>query len=196
MAAVEMALLRANQALVAEIMRAGGMAVGLSGRDGGLLRASVLRADLGRVGQVDSVHAGPIEAVLASGAVPVVCSVAAGPDFAALNVNADTAASSVAAALRAEKLILMTDTNGVLRDAKDPESTISTLSPELARALIADGRATRGMIPKLESALHALGHGVSAVHLINAAVENALLVEVFTDAGIGTMLHPGTINGG
>ncbi|MDX2065823.1 MAG: acetylglutamate kinase [Fimbriimonadaceae bacterium] len=189
MAAVEMALLRANQALVAEILRAGGQAVGLSGRDGGLLRAAPMRDDLGRVGRVDAVHSGPIEAVLGSGAVPVICSVAAGPDFSALNVNADTAAAAVAGALRAEKLILMTDTNGVLASADDPESTLSTLPTDLARAMIADGRASRGMIPKLQAALDALGQGVKAVHLINAGVENALLVEVFTDAGIGTMLR-------
>jgi acetylglutamate kinase len=187
---VEMALAgRANKALVALVQRAGGKAVGLSGRDSDLLLAEAMDASLGRVGRVIRVDDNILRLVSENGYVPIVCSVATDRDHRALNVNADTAAAAIAAAVGAAKLILLTDTNGVLRDKEDGNSTISSIFSSEAREMMVDGRADRGMIPKLEAALHALESGVGSVHLINGGLMNALLVEVFTDAGIGTMLR-------
>ncbi len=189
MEVVEMVLAgRANKALVGAISRAGGKAVGLSGRDGGLMRAIPIRPELGRVGEVAEVHPELLETVSAGGFIPVICSVAAGPDDEPMNVNADTAASAVAVALKASKLILMTDTDGVLADKSDAASRISSLSPAEAETMIGNGRADRGMIPKLQAAVDAVRQGVDRVHLINAGTPNALLLEVFTHAGIGTMV--------
>jgi acetylglutamate kinase len=188
MEVVEMALGRANKALVAEIGEAGGKAVGLSGRDSGLLVADPISAELGRVGEVSEVNPQVLDVVSAEGLIPVVCSVAQGRDGGPLNINADSAASAIAAKLGASKLILLTDTDGVLEDKNDPETRISTLDPAAAKRMIDEGQADRGMIPKLEAAVKAVKAGVRAVHLINGATPNALLIEVFTDLGIGTMM--------
>ncbi len=186
---VEMALAgRANKALVAEVQKAGGKAIGLSGRDADLLEAEVVSELYGRVGNVTKVNPAVLTMATENGFIPVVCSVATDPDKRALNINADSAAAAIAAAVGASKLILLTDTNGVLRDKNDPNSTVSKLSREDARAMLANGKADRGMIPKIEGALHALDQGVGSVHLIDGGLPNALLIEVFTDAGIGTMM--------
>jgi acetylglutamate kinase len=189
MEVVEMVLSgRANKVLVGEVQRLGGLAAGLSGRDGGILHADILRPELGRVGEVTEVRPALIEAVSQAGFIPVLCSVAEGEDGGPINVNADTAASALAVALGAGKLILMTDTEGVRAVKDDPSTRISHLSCEEAEAMIRDGRADRGMIPKLQAAVFAAEHGVDSVHLIHAGTQNALLIEVFTDEGIGTML--------
>jgi len=122
------------------------------------------------------------------GFVPIVCSVAADCEGNPLNVNADSAAAALAGALGAAKLVLLTDTDGVYGDADKPETLISRLSPAQAREMVRPGRASRGMIPKLEAAMQALEEGVPSVHLINGARANALLIEIFTDQGVGTML--------
>ncbi|RYG36491.1 acetylglutamate kinase [bacterium] len=191
MEAVEMALLKANKGLVAEIQRQGGRAIGLSGRDGDLLQAWPIDAELGRVGDIAYVDRTVLDAITNADLIPVVCSVATDKDRRPLNINADSAAAAVARAVGASKLILMTDTDGVLGDIADPASRISKLSEFEARAMISDGRAARGMIPKLEAALHALDGGVGAIHLINGSTPNALLLETFTDEGIGTMMEAG-----
>jgi len=189
MEVVEMALAgRANKALVAEIQKAGGRAVGLSGRDADLLQAHPIE-ELGRTGTVVNVDPGILRTLSAAEYIPVVCSVATSPDHEALNVNADIAAGAIAGALRANKLILLTDTDGVLEDHRDPATRISNLSPQKAKEMLASGQADRGMIPKLEGALDALNHGVQRVHLINGSRENSLLIEIFTDHGIGTMME-------
>jgi len=188
---VEMALAgRANKALVAAVQKAGGQAIGLSGRDADLLEAETISEALGRVGNVVRVNANVLTVATEAGFIPVVCSVATDSEKQALNVNADSAAAAIAAAVGASKLILLTDTNGVLADKDNPESTISQLSANQAREMIASGRADRGMIPKLEGALHAIEQGVGSVHLINGGQPNAILVEVFTHSGIGTMIVP------
>jgi acetylglutamate kinase len=192
MEVVEMALAgRANKALAAEIAKAGGKAVGLSGRDAHLLTAAPISAELGRVGTVTKVDPSILKSALDGGVIPVVCTVANDEEGSALNINADSAAASIAVAIDASKLILLTDTEGVLEDKDKPETRISNLSLRDAQAMIADGRADRGMIPKLEAAIHALEHGVDRVHLINGGTPNALLVEIFTDEGIGTMMESG-----
>ena len=187
---VEMALAgRANKALVAEVQKAGGRAIGLSGRDADLLLAKPVSAELGRTGHVVRVDPHILTVATAAGYVPVVCSVATDEMHRPLNVNADEAAGAIAGAVGASKLILLTDTPGVLADKDDPDSHIPRLSREEGRAMLADGRADRGMIPKIESALGALEAGVRSVHLIDGGASNALLIEVFTDAGIGTMME-------
>ena len=186
---VEMALAgRANKALVAGVQAAGGRAIGLSGRDADLLLAEPVSDELGRTGRVVRVDPHVLTLATEAGYVPVVCSVATDADHRPLNVNADEAAGALAGALAASKLVLLTDTPGVLGDRNDPASHIPHLQREEARAMLADGRADRGMIPKLESALDALEAGVGAVHLIDGGTPNALLMEVFTHAGIGTMM--------
>lgn len=186
---VEMALAgRANKALVGEISRCGGRAVGLSGRDAGILVARPVSDELGRTGEIVRVDPSLLASLSAQGYVPVLCSVAGDDEAQALNVNADVAAAAVAGALGAAKLIVLSDTPGVLRDRHDPESRISRLGGDEARALIADGTIAGGMIPKVDSALRALELGVRRVHLIDAGTPNALLIELFTEFGIGTML--------
>ncbi len=187
---VEMALAgRANKALVAEVQKAGGRAIGLSGRDADLLVAEPVSDELGRTGRVTKVNSGILTLVSEGGYVPVVCSVATDGDHRPLNVNADEAAGAIAGAVGASKLILLTDTPGVLSDKDNPDSRLGRLSREEARSMLADGRADRGMIPKLESALSALEAGVQSVHLIDGGAPNSLLVEVFTHSGIGTMME-------
>jgi acetylglutamate kinase len=186
---VEMALAgRANKALVAAVQKAGGQAIGLSGRDADLLEAAQVSAELGRVGNVTKVNSNVLRVATEAGFIPIVCSVATDSEKKALNVNADSAAAAIAAAVGASKLILLTDTNGVLGDKDDPHSTLSKLSKADAQELLSSGKADRGMIPKLEGAIYALDQGVGSVHLINGGLPNALLVEVFTHAGIGTMM--------
>ena len=186
---VEMALAgRANKALVATIQREGGQAIGLSGRDADLLEAEKISDELGRVGNVTKVNANVLNIATSAGFIPVVCSVATDAHREALNVNADSAAAAIAAAVGASKLILLTDTNGVLTDKDDPDSTISELNIGKAREMLATGKADRGMIPKLEGAIYAIEQGVGSVHLINGSAENSLLVEVFTHSGHGTMI--------
>jgi len=189
MEVVEMALAgRANKALVAAVQREGGQAIGLSGRDADLLEAERISEELGLVGNVVKVNANVLTVATAAGFIPIVCSVATDAQKNALNVNADSAAAAIAAAVGASKLILLTDTNGVLADKTNPNSTISKLTATEARNLIATGQADKGMIPKLEAAIHAVEKGVSGVHLINAGTPNSLLLEVFTHSGIGTMV--------
>jgi acetylglutamate kinase len=189
MEVVEMALAgRANKALVAEFQKAGAQALGLSGRDSDLLVARQISNELGRVGEIEHVNADVLDLATKAGYIPVVCSVATDAEHGALNVNADSAAGAIASALGASKLILLTDTNGVLADKDDPHSTISRLTTGRANVMLDTGKADKGMIPKLQAAVHALGRGVRAVHMINGGTPNALLIEVFTDHGIGTMM--------
>jgi acetylglutamate kinase len=188
MEVVEMALGKANKTIVAHFQRAGGRAVGLSGRDGDTLQAVPMREELGRVGEIAHVNTALLGDLMDRGWLPVLSTVATDSERGALNVNADTAASAVAVALEARKLILMTDTDGVLADAADPGSRISRLTRAEAHQMVDSGRAGKGMIPKLHAAVHAVENGVDSVHLINGATANALLLETFTDEGIGTML--------
>jgi len=188
MEVVEMALLKANKNLVGEIQRLGGSAIGLSGRDDDLLIGSQISPELGRTGHVERVRPRLLEQIIATGVMPVVCSVANDHEHHPLNVNADSAAAAIAVAIGASKLILMTDTDGVFENPKDSTTRISELSRQQAREMIQDGRASEGMIPKLDAAISAISGGVTAVHLINGATQNSLLTEIFTDHGIGTMM--------
>jgi acetylglutamate kinase len=186
---VEMVLAgKTNKALVTQVQRCGGKAIGLSGRDGALLTGEPVSEELGRAGRVTHVNPSVLEVALGAGFLPVVCPVAADASGAALNANADAAAAAIASATGAGKLILLTDTEGVYGDPDDPGTLLSRITAQQARDLIRTGRANRGMVPKLEAALHALEGGVPSVHLLNGGRPNALLIEVLTDEGIGTMI--------
>jgi acetylglutamate kinase len=191
---VEMVLAgRANKALVTMIGTAGGSAVGLSGKDAGLLRARRLNGsvDLGLVGEIVEVHGQIIETISGAGHIPVIASVGFGEGGESLNLNADHAAGVLAAALGASKLIILTDVPGVMQTRDGAPALISSLTSAASRRLIADGTVARGMIPKVEACLMALDRGVPSAHIIGTASPHALLVELFTEAGIGTMITVG-----
>ena len=173
-----------NQSLVRQIGHQGGAAVGLSGCDGGMAKAQISKPELGRVGEVSEVDRTVLDRLLPE-FIPVVAPLATGPDGRPLNVNADVFAAKLACALGAAKLVLLTDIAGVLdRDKR----LISSLTEATARRLIADGTIAGGMIPKVENALAALAAGVNKVHIIDGCTEHALLLEIFTEAGVGTQL--------
>lgn len=179
-----------NAEIVSLIGEAGGQAIGLTGKDaGGFLRVRKLLGpggrDLGRVGTPESVDVSLIRTLTKDGFIPVIAPVGVDAAGATHNVNADTAAGAIAEALSAEKLILLTDVVGVLDEAK---ALIAQMSETQVRAAIADGTVKGGMIPKLECAVHALEHGVTAAHVIDGRVPHALLLEIFTDVGVGTKL--------
>jgi acetylglutamate kinase len=186
---------KVNKDIAALIQRSGGKALGLSGIDGGLLQGKLLKSggeDLGLVGEITAVNTAVLEQVLESGAIPVVSSVALGIGDAAghtLNVNADTAAAQIAAALKAEKLVLMTDVRGILRNVQDPDSLIKELPRRDLENLKKDGIVSKGMIPKTECCSLALDGGVKKAHIIDGRLPHALLIELFTDEGIGTMIE-------
>ncbi len=177
--------------LVSRIHRLGGSAIGLSGEDGPTLLVRPAQSesgeDLGRVGEVDHVNVEPVLSILDQGRIPVVASIGLGYDGEGYNVNADTVAAELAVALRATKLILLTDVDGV-RDAGG--SLLSELDRERAATLTADGVISGGMLPKVRAALRALD-GVEAAHIIDGRVPHALLLELLTSEGVGTMFGPG-----
>jgi acetylglutamate kinase len=187
---VEMVLVgRLNKEIVSLINTAGASAVGLCGKDGGLITAMPSEAEgVGFVGEVGLVNPKLIEVLVNQNYIPVISSVAADETGQSYNINADTVAGEIAAALRAEKLVLMTDTPGLMEDFHDPESLIQRLDIREARRLIDQGVVSGGMIPKLTCCVRALAMGVKAAHIIDGRVSHALLLETFTDAGIGTML--------
>lgn len=187
---VEMVLVgRVNKELVSLINQAGGSAVGLCGKDGNLIRARPAGQEgIGFVGEVNSVKTQLLESLIKTGHIPVVSSVAADETGQAYNINADTVAGELAAALGAEKLILLTDTAGILRDYHDPSTLIAKLDIQQARELIETGIVSGGMIPKVNCCVRSLAQGVKAAHIIDGRVPHALLLEIFTDAGIGSML--------
>ncbi len=187
---VEMVLVgRVNKELVSLINQAGGQAVGLCGKDGNLVTArQIAQKEIGFVGEVSSVNARLVESLGKSGYIPVISSVAADESGQAYNINADTFAGEVAAALGAEKLILLTDTRGILRDYKDPSTLITKLDIQQARDLIKEGVVAGGMIPKVNCCVRSLAQGVRATHIIDGRLPHALLLEVFSDLGIGSMI--------
>jgi acetylglutamate kinase len=191
---VEMVLAgKTNKGIVSRIQRQGGRAVGLSGKDGDLVvarRMQVEGVDLGYVGEITAVNTELLEILGREGYIPVISSVAVGPEGETLNINADHVAGRVAGELRAEKLILLTDVLGILDDVADPDSLLTEIDAATARHLIQTGKADKGMIPKVEACLMALEGGVPRTHIIDGRVPHALLNEIFTDRGVGTMITP------
>ena len=191
---VEMVLTgRTNTGIVTLIHRAGGKAVGLSGKDGNLLVATKLEsagADLGFVGEVAQINTEILQVLTDAGYIPVISSVAVGSAGETFNINADHVAGRLAGELKAEKLVIMTDIRGILRDVDDPDSLLSEISGDQARELMEEGIVASGMIPKVEACLIALDAGVQRTHIIDGRVQHSLLTEVFTDGGYGTMISP------
>lgn len=181
-----------NSGLVRRLNAAGIAAVGMSGIDAGSILAEPLRGpageDLGRVGRVVAVDPAYIRSILDGGFIPVVASIAPTSDGVALNVNADAAAASVASAVGAEKLVYVTDVEGLYRDFGDRDSLVSELKTDDLAALVPS--LSSGMRPKAESALAAMDAGVAKVHILDGRVEHALLLEIFTPEGIGTQVLP------
>ncbi|MUG99938.1 acetylglutamate kinase [Scytonema sp. UIC 10036] len=187
---VEMVLVgRVNKEIVALINQAGGSAVGLCGKDGNLIKARPQGDEgIGFVGEVNNVNIKILETLVNNGYIPVVSSVAADEIGQPYNINADTVAGEIAAALGAEKLILLTDTRGILKDYKDPSTLIPQVDIQEARELIATGVVSGGMIPKVNCCVRSLAQGVKAAHIIDGRIPHSLLLEIFTDVGIGTMI--------
>ncbi len=185
-----------NHELVAKIEEFGGRAMSLNFLSTNVLFGEKLAiqgpdgqpVDLGSVGEVTRVDRITIDNLTYAGQVPVIPSMALGPDGEKLNVNADTAASAVAAAIGAEKLVVLSDIPGVLRDVGDPESLIHSLTAGEARRLIADGTISAGMIPKIEGCLETLEQGVKKIHIVDGRLRHSLLLEIYTTSGVGTEL--------
>jgi acetylglutamate kinase len=183
-----------NVDIVRHITKYGGRAAGLHHKSTQCLFGRRLalpddnggEVDLGRVGEVVEVDVPPIENLCLAGVVPVLPSLAEGDDGLLLNVNADTAAAAVAVALKAEKLVFLTDTPGILKDRNEPRSLIRSLTPDECRALIEQRIIDKGMIPKVEASLDSLRQGVRKTHIIDGRLRHSLLLEMYTDKGIGT----------
>ena len=188
-----------NKEIVNNINRHGGSAVGLTGKDGGLIRARKMTItrqspdlkapeiiDIGHVGEVESIDKSIIETLIAGHFIPVIAPIGVGEDGQSYNINADLVAGKIAEVLRAEKLILLTDTTGV----KDKQGNLLTgLDARRVQELIDDGTIHGGMLPKIACALDAVRAGVKASHIIDGRIKHAVLVELFTDAGIGTLMR-------
>jgi acetylglutamate kinase len=196
---VEMVLVgKVNKEIVALINQQGGKAVGLSGKDGRLILAKKLKLtrsagkdkdpeiiDIGMVGEVKAIHPGVIESLEKENFIPVIAPVGVGEEGETYNINADLVAGKIASALKAEKLILLTDVEGVMDEKK---RLIPTLDVKQANELISQKVISSGMIPKVNCCLDALKDGVNKTHIINGTVEHAVLLEIFTDVGIGTQI--------
>ena len=178
-----------NKGLVQMIDNLGGKAIGLSGLDAGLLKAKKLieKEDLGLVGDITEVNVKPITDMLDSGYVPVVATVAGGEGSEVFNINADIAASHIAAELGAEKLILMTDIRGLLHDKNDESTLISLVNVSEVPSLRREGIISGGMIPKIDCCVEAVRRGVSKAHIIDGRIAHSILIEMLSDEGIGTM---------
>lgn len=181
---------KVNSELVGAINEHGPLAVGLSGLDAHLLRVTPRHGDLGFVGDVELVDPTLLTTLVGLGLVPVVATMGADAAGQAYNVNADTAAGAIAGALRAEKLVVLTDVAGVRRSADDPTSTLGRLTAAELEELLEAGVATGGMAPKARAAIAALRAGVAAAHLLDGTMPHALLLELLTDTGVGTMVTP------
>ena len=183
---------KVNKEIAALIQKTGGRAIGLCGIDGGMLKARrITTEELGLVGEIENVDTSMLISILDSGAIPVISSVAygtGGDEGKALNINADIAAAKIAAALGAEKLVLMTDVRGILRDVNDESSLIKSISRSQIDVLKKEGVLTKGMIPKADCCATAIDGGVKKTHIIDGRLPHAILIELFTDEGIGTMI--------
>ena len=188
-----------NKEIVSNINRHGGCAVGLTGKDGDLIHARKLTItrnspdlqapeiiDIGHVGEVASIDKAIVETLISGHFIPVIAPIGVGPDGQSYNINADLVAGKIAEVLRAEKLLLLTDTTGVLDQAGN---LLTGLDARQVQALIDDGTIHGGMLPKIGCALDAVRGGVKAAHIIDGRIEHAVLVELFTDAGIGTLIR-------
>jgi len=178
-----------NKNLVAQMQQAGGNAIGLCGVDGHMIEAECLNPKLGFVGEITKVNPKPVLDMLNMGYIPVVSSVGCDAEGNAYNINADTAAAAIAAALGAECMVAMTDIVGILKDKDDPSSLISRINVQEAPEMIANGVISGGMIPKVEGCCNAVKAGVKKVFIIDGRVKHSILIELLTDEGMGTMFQ-------
>ena len=180
---------KVNKNLVAQLNRLGGNAIGLCGMDGQLFLAVQMDEKYGLVGEITAVNTEPVQTALQSGYIPVVSTVAQGVDKdTAYNINADTAAALLAVALDAEKLILLTDIRGLLRDPKDEDTLIHVVHTYEVPQLVEEGVISGGMIPKMECCVQAIHGGVDRVHILDGRIPHSILIELLSDKGIGTMM--------
>lgn len=180
---------KVNKDLVAQLNRLGGRAVGLCGLDGQLFQAEQLDEKYGLVGSITTVNPATVQNAIQSGYIPVVSTVAQGVDAdTAYNINADTVAAKLAEALDAEKLILLTDVRGLLRDPGDERTLIHVVRTQDVPTLVADGIISGGMIPKMQCCVDAIHSGVERVHILDGRIPHSILIELLSDEGIGTMM--------
>ncbi|HEV8297056.1 MAG TPA: acetylglutamate kinase [Acidimicrobiales bacterium] len=179
---------KVSSEIVSAINIHGPYAIGLSGADAGLIRAHARNPELGFVGDVTSVNPHIIERLLAEEFIPVISTIGSDERGQAYNINADTVATAVAQTMKAEKLVYLTDVDGLLADVDDPKSLITRVSAGELRGMIASRALTGGMIPKAQACIDAVEGGVRSVHMVNGTVAHVLLLELFTDEGIGTMI--------
>ncbi len=194
MEVVEMTLSgKVNKAIVTDIETQGVKAVGISGKDGGLLKAQKIHkpngVDYGCVGDVVSVDPSLVQSLIRDGFIPVIAPIGKDDEGNTYNINADYAAVAVAGALQAEKLVFLTDVPGVLRDVNDPASIMSFIKSDAVRGLIDNGTISGGMIPKVECCMAAVEQGVNHVHILDGRMEHCLILEIFTPEGIGSMIE-------
>lgn len=187
----EMVLNKVNKSLVQNVQALGVNAVGVSGKDGGLLKVEKKLSDgqdIGFVGEITDVNPKILLDLLEKDFLPIVCPIGMDDNFETYNINADDAACAIAKALNAEKLAFLTDIEGVYKDKDDPETLISEMTVDEARALIGDGYIGGGMLPKLTNCIDAIEQGVSRVHILDGRIAHCLLLEFFTNRGIGTAI--------
>ena len=177
-----------NPQIVSAINVHGNVAVGLSGEDGRTLQVTARDASLGFVGDIEKVRTHVIDGLLADGLVPVLSTVGVDVNGQPYNINADTAAGAIAEALGAEKIVYLTDIAGLRKDIDDATSLIQRITVDELSALIADGTISGGMIPKVESCMQAVRGGVKSAHILDCRIAHVLLLELFTDQGVGTMI--------
>ena len=190
---VEMVLAgKVNKRIVSMIHGQGGSAVGLSGKDGMIIEAKKMikeDIDLGYVGEITKINTKLINTLIEGNFIPVISPIGTDSEGNTYNINADYAAVAIAGALKAEKLVFLTDVEGVLKDKENPSSLISYLNKEEAHLYLADGTIAGGMIPKVRCCLKAIDEGVKMVHILDGRVEHSLILEIYTHEGIGTMIH-------
>ena len=185
----EMVLNRVNKSLVQMVEQLGVLAVGISGKDGNLLKVEKKYSegeDIGFVGEIKEVNPKILHDLLDNDYLPIICPIGIDDNYNTYNINADDAACAIARAVNAEKLAFLTDIEGVYKDPKDPSTLISELTIDEARALITDGYVGGGMLPKLNNCIDAIENGVSRVHILDGRIAHCLLLEIFTNKGIGT----------
>ncbi|MGI8752721.1 MAG: acetylglutamate kinase [Acidimicrobiales bacterium] len=181
---------KVNREIVSAVNIHAPLAVGLSGEDAGLITASARDPQLGFVGDVADVNPELLRRLLAEELIPVVATIGSDTEGQAYNINADTAAGAIAEAVGASKLVYLTDIDGLRRDRQDARSLISSIDADSLEPLLADGTVSDGMIPKVRSCVHAVRHGVGHAHILDGRAAHALLLEIFTREGIGTMVSP------
>ena len=179
---------KVNKSLVSHLETKGGNAMGISGIDGGLIKATIKNPKLGFVGNITGVNITPIEDLLRNGYIPVISTVASDNEGNVYNINGDTAAARIAGALGAERLIMMTDIAGLLKDKDDPSTLIPHVTIEEAEELKKQGVISGGMIPKIDCCIDAISHGVKNVVIMDGRVPHSILMEILTNEGAGTMV--------